>query len=204
MLLIQLFRVVFPRALANARLLHLLPVAAAARSAPGRRSDTAVARTDPRASARDRPRAGRTGRGPGGEACFARSALRAAWTPGALPETHGKPLVSVIGNGEDLSSTPNRAMVDWMVARSQTPKLTQKYTSPALRNNTGLCPLYDSGVQYDLVFPSSVQNRSVLIDHSTYRHTNRSRRPSLSTSRTRRRRPLRGPRSSEPFLSEET
>ncbi len=52
---------------------------------------------------------------PGGHALFGVDAIRAAWIPGALPNSHGKPLVSVIGNGEDLSSTPNQAMVDWMV-----------------------------------------------------------------------------------------
>ena len=39
--------------------------------------------------------------------------------------------------------------------------------SPRLRKSDGLCPLYDSGVQYDLLFPSSVQNRSFSADQST-------------------------------------
>src|SRR3954469_3402672 len=39
--------------------------------------------------------------------------------------------------------------------------------SPRLRNNDGLWPLYDSGVQYDLFLPSRVQNRSFSTDQST-------------------------------------
>src|SRR6185436_7942437 len=39
--------------------------------------------------------------------------------------------------------------------------------SPRLWNSVGLWPLYDSGVQYDLLVPSSVQNRSFSIDQST-------------------------------------
>lgn len=52
---------------------------------------------------------------PGGHALFAVDALRAAFVPGGLPDTKGKPLVSAIGNGEDLGSTPSPQMVDWMV-----------------------------------------------------------------------------------------
>jgi hypothetical protein len=38
---------------------------------------------------------------------------------------------------------------------------------PALWKSVALCPLYDSGVQYDFALPSSVQNRSRSIDQST-------------------------------------
>src|SRR5881628_1815930 len=44
---------------------------------------------------------------------------------------------------------------------------SSKVPSPRLRYSNGLWPLYDSGVQYDFAFPSSVQNRSVPVDQST-------------------------------------
>ena len=44
---------------------------------------------------------------------------------------------------------------------------SSKVPSPRLRYSVALCPVYDSGVQYDFVSPSSVQNRSVSAVHST-------------------------------------
>lgn len=54
---------------------------------------------------------------PGGHALFAVDALRAAFLENRRP-THfeGNVLVATIGNGEDLSSTPDAAMVGWMTA----------------------------------------------------------------------------------------
>src|SRR5438128_1968884 len=54
--------------------------------------------------------------------------------------------------------------------------------SPRFRYSDALWPLYDSGVQYDFALPSSVQNRSLSIDQSTYRATKRSSLPSLFAS----------------------
>jgi UDP-N-acetylglucosamine pyrophosphorylase len=51
---------------------------------------------------------------PGGHALFAVEALRAAYKDEMRPKVNGD-LVSVIGNGEDLSSTPSPEMVGWMV-----------------------------------------------------------------------------------------
>jgi hypothetical protein len=42
-----------------------------------------------------------------------------------------------------------------------------KVPSPRFRKRVGLCPLYDSGVQYDFRLPSSVQCRSLAGAHST-------------------------------------
>ena len=50
---------------------------------------------------------------PGGHAFFAFEALWAA-LENKIPSTTG-PLVSVIGNGEDLGSSPDPAMVGWMI-----------------------------------------------------------------------------------------
>lgn len=52
---------------------------------------------------------------PGGHALFALDALRAAYVEGALPDVHHSTLISCIGNGEDLSSTPDQVMVGWMI-----------------------------------------------------------------------------------------
>ncbi|MBS1960944.1 MAG: UTP--glucose-1-phosphate uridylyltransferase [Bdellovibrionales bacterium] len=52
---------------------------------------------------------------PGGHGLFGVNAIRAAYLPEALPKTDGKHLISVIGNGEDLSSTPDALMVGYMV-----------------------------------------------------------------------------------------
>ncbi len=51
---------------------------------------------------------------PGGHALFAVDALRAAYLSPMRPVTNGSPLISVIGNGEDLSSTPSPEIVGWM------------------------------------------------------------------------------------------
>src|SRR3954463_12922491 len=56
---------------------------------------------------------------------------------------------------EDESATPA-----FFVTSSNVP-------SPRLWYSDGLWPLYDSGVQYDLFLPSSVQNRSFDSDQST-------------------------------------
>ena len=52
---------------------------------------------------------------PGGHALFGVDAIRASYVKDALPLSRGKSLVSVIGNGEDLSSTPDPVMVGYMV-----------------------------------------------------------------------------------------
>lgn len=52
---------------------------------------------------------------PGGHGLFAFDALRAAYQDELLPKTQVSPLISSIGNGEDLSSTPDPTMVGWMV-----------------------------------------------------------------------------------------
>src|SRR5919199_1891245 len=44
---------------------------------------------------------------------------------------------------------------------------SSKVPSPRLRYSTGLAPRYDSGVQYDLLLPSSVQKRSLSTHQST-------------------------------------
>ena len=51
---------------------------------------------------------------PSGHWIFAIDALRSAIHETELPKTNGRTLISVIGNGEDLSSTPDAAMVGWM------------------------------------------------------------------------------------------
>lgn len=51
---------------------------------------------------------------PAGHGFFGVDALRAAYHDEMRPNTN-KPLVSAVGNGEDLSSTPDPAMVGWMV-----------------------------------------------------------------------------------------
>lgn len=51
---------------------------------------------------------------PGGHALFALHALRAAYVEGLRPHSTS-PLIGVIGNGEDLSSSPDSAMVGWMI-----------------------------------------------------------------------------------------
>lgn len=52
---------------------------------------------------------------PGGHAFFAVEALWAALENTRPITTSGGPLISVIGNGEDLGSTPDPSMVGWMV-----------------------------------------------------------------------------------------
>jgi hypothetical protein len=52
---------------------------------------------------------------PGGHALFAVDSLRAAYLSERRPDTAGHVLVSSVGNGEDLSSTPDDVMVGWMV-----------------------------------------------------------------------------------------
>lgn len=51
---------------------------------------------------------------PGGHALFFLDAIRAAYREELRPPTKG-PLVSAISNGEDLSATPDAAMIGWMV-----------------------------------------------------------------------------------------
>lgn len=55
---------------------------------------------------------------PGGHALFALDALRAAYIDELrpVPRQAGTVVISSIGNGEDLSSTPDADMVGWMVA----------------------------------------------------------------------------------------
>jgi hypothetical protein len=53
---------------------------------------------------------------PSGHWIFAVDALRAAVHPELRPTTACAHTVAVIGNGEDLSSTPDPAMVGWMIA----------------------------------------------------------------------------------------
>ncbi|MFL5814388.1 MAG: UTP--glucose-1-phosphate uridylyltransferase [Bdellovibrionia bacterium] len=53
---------------------------------------------------------------PGGHGYFGVDALRAAYRDEMRPKT-GKSLVSAVGNGEDLSSTPDAAMVGWMIKK---------------------------------------------------------------------------------------
>lgn len=53
---------------------------------------------------------------PSGHWLFAVDALRAALHPSLRPSTKCKHTVAVIGNGEDLSSTPDPSMVGWMIA----------------------------------------------------------------------------------------
>ena len=52
---------------------------------------------------------------PGGHGLFAVEALRAAVFDELRPKTEGRTLVAVLGNGEDLSSTPDPAIVGWMI-----------------------------------------------------------------------------------------
>lgn len=54
---------------------------------------------------------------PGGHALFAVEALRAAYREELRPRVEGKTLVSAISNGEDLSGSPDRYMVGYMVRR---------------------------------------------------------------------------------------
>jgi hypothetical protein len=53
---------------------------------------------------------------PSGHWIFAVDALRAALREDLRPKTDCEHLVAVIGNGEDLSSTPDPAMVGWMIS----------------------------------------------------------------------------------------
>ena len=53
--------------------------------------------------------------GPGGHGFIAVNALLAAYYTEELPGSSHKDLVSVIGNGEDLGSTPDPVMIGWMV-----------------------------------------------------------------------------------------
>lgn len=52
---------------------------------------------------------------PSGHWIFAVDALRAALSESLRPQTRCRHLVATIGNGEDLSSTPDPAMVGWMI-----------------------------------------------------------------------------------------
>ncbi len=56
-------------------------------------------------------------RAPGGHALFGLDALAAATREALRPNTHGRPLVAVIANGEDLCSFPDPLMVGWMVEK---------------------------------------------------------------------------------------
>ncbi len=51
---------------------------------------------------------------PAGHGLFAVEALIAAYKKGKLPKSEGKTLISSIGNGEDLSSTPDARMIGLM------------------------------------------------------------------------------------------
>lgn len=57
---------------------------------------------------------------PGGHALFAVDALRAAYIDDLRPRSkqHGReiPVISVLGNGEDLSSSPDSLMIGWALA----------------------------------------------------------------------------------------
>src|SRR5688572_27953165 len=53
---------------------------------------------------------------------------------------------------------------------------------PRLRKSQDVSPRYASGVQYDFCFPSRLQKTSPSADHLTWLQTNRSSRPSRSTS----------------------
>ena len=55
---------------------------------------------------------------PGGHGFIAVDALLAAHYTEELPGTSHKDLISVIGNGEDLGSTPDPVMIGWMVKNS--------------------------------------------------------------------------------------
>ncbi len=52
---------------------------------------------------------------PGGHALFGVDALMAAYRPEMRPDVGDKVLISSVGNGEDLSSSPDEFMVHWMV-----------------------------------------------------------------------------------------
>lgn len=56
-------------------------------------------------------------RAPGGHALFAVEAIRAAFREDLRPRAEGKTLVSSISNGEDLSGSPDRFMVGYLVRR---------------------------------------------------------------------------------------
>ena len=55
---------------------------------------------------------------PGGHALFGVDALRAAYKENLRPQCPKKVLISSIGNGEDLSSSPDEYMISWMISRA--------------------------------------------------------------------------------------
>jgi hypothetical protein len=90
---------------------------------------------------------------PGGHALFGMEALRAAWRDGALPPTSGRPLISVVGNGEDLSSSPDPAMVGWMIAH-QAPIVmvtTEKTANDMKGGQSALARRADGGVYATII-----------------------------------------------------
>lgn len=54
---------------------------------------------------------------PGGHALFGVDALMAAYRPEMRPDVGDLALISSVGNGEDLSSSPDEFMVHWMVEK---------------------------------------------------------------------------------------
>lgn len=86
---------------------------------------------------------------PGGHALFAFDALRAAYQDGILPKTQGSPLISSIGNGEDLSSTPDPTMVGWMVQENiPIAMITTEKTSNDLKGGQIALVLQEDGSIY--------------------------------------------------------
>src|SRR3954469_14631868 len=65
------------------------------------------------------------------------------------------------------SSMATPSAFDVGSSRPATVVTSSKVPSPRLRYSTELEPWYDSGVQYDLLLPSSVHTRSFSIDQST-------------------------------------
>lgn len=86
---------------------------------------------------------------PGGHGLFAFEALRVSTHEHLLPETQGSPLICSIGNGEDLSSTPDPILVGWMLEEKiPIAMVTTEKTSNDLKGGQIALVKRDDGLPY--------------------------------------------------------